>query len=94
MISLTSARFAHNQKMLENMQHETAVILEQAFAQRGISKDTTGLTDTALEEKLRNLALERQKRIQVTNAESIFVLLKQQYYNICVLQYVCIVMEC
>lgn len=38
MISLTSARFAHNQKMLENMQHETAVILEQAFAQRGISK--------------------------------------------------------
>lgn len=68
--------------MLANMQHETAVILEQAFAQRGISKvknpfitfgcvlfnaqqDTTGLSDTAVEEKLRNLTLERQKRIQV-----------------------------
>jgi len=40
MIKITCfvARYAHNQKMLANMQHETAVILEQAFAQRGIPK--------------------------------------------------------
>lgn len=78
--------------MLANMQHETAVILEQAFAQRGISKvntlinhatvlinaqqDTTGMSDAALEEKLRNLALERQKRIQVNHY-------LRHYYAIC-----------
>ncbi|XP_065888875.1 cilium assembly protein DZIP1L-like isoform X2 [Dysidea avara] len=61
---MIKTRFSHNQKMLTNMQHETSVILEQAFTQRGVPKDTAGLSDTMLEEKLRNLAIERQKRIQ------------------------------